>query len=76
MTPDEEKQLKEGDLNQDVYFLMKEKELKTIYEKFCFLNNFTERTISDPEGQATLSNYSFSLENDRQASQVFVKLVQ
>lgn len=50
MTPDEEKQLKEGDLNQDVYFFMKEKELKTIYEKFCFLNNFTELTISDPDG--------------------------
>lgn len=46
-----------------------------MYEKFCFLNNFTERTISDQEGQDMLGNYCFALQNDKQTSQVFTKLV-
>jgi hypothetical protein len=37
----------DGELDEDENLEIGEKELKNLYEKFCFLNHYTELSLTD-----------------------------
>lgn len=62
-------------MEQSLYFEMKEKELKNLYEKFCFLNNFIEESLSDPNSVKILEKYGFTLVSDDNLTQTFTRII-
>ncbi len=49
-----------GEMESDDILEIKEKELKNLYEKFCFLNHLTELRLSDEEVIKSLEkNYGY-----------------
>ena len=58
------------------YIEIKERPLKSYYEKFCFLNNYPERSLSDSKAQKILKDYDFELINDDKECEAFTRLIQ
>jgi len=48
-TQDEKVLMQRGEMVVDEYLEIKERDLKELYEKFCFMNHFTEKTLSEPK---------------------------
>ena len=58
------------------YLEMKEKNLKYYYEKFCFMNQLTEKSLSDPENIQKFEKYGYTLlDEEEKLCQVFTKMV-
>lgn len=54
-----------------------EKELKNLYEKYCFLNHMNECPLSDKKVQKYLeSKYGYVFVEDSEAGQVFQKMAE
>lgn len=58
------------------YLEMKEKTLKNVYEKFCFLNNYKENPLSSESNIEKPNQYSFYLEDDNDESLAFTHLME
>jgi hypothetical protein len=53
---------------------IREKDLKNLYEKFCFLNHYTPLSLADPAQIQKLGVYGFKIVDDEDKAQVFAKL--
>ena len=56
----------EGDADQELHDLSKESmlgnDLKTTYEKFCFLNGLIEQQLDDPDNLKLLEDKGFKID--------------
>jgi hypothetical protein len=49
-------------------------EIKILYEKFCFLNGYCERRLSDQVNLCMLADYGYEIKNSDKMIDVFVKI--
>lgn len=69
--------MKTGELNVDEYLHIKERDLKDLYQQYCFLNHFPEEELNSKYMVKLLKDkYGYIFENDEDHSQVFVKLIE
>lgn len=73
-SPTEETLFLKGELDEEFYLSIKEKELKNLYEKFCFLNHCMPQSLTDENNLQKLAVYGFMIVNDDDNASVFAKL--
>lgn len=55
----------DGEIDSETFLEIKERTLKNLYEKFCFLNHYTEVKLSDEAVIKELENvYGYKFVND------------
>lgn len=61
----------------DEFLEIKERDLKELYEKFCFMNHFTEKSLSEYSYiQLLKEEYGYVFQVDDNQSQVFNKIAE
>ncbi|KRX01782.1 hypothetical protein PPERSA_00155 [Pseudocohnilembus persalinus] len=74
-TEEIENQLLKGAVQAEDFLEIKEKTLKDLYEKFCYLNHFVEVRLSDKKViQYLKQKYNYKFVPDHAANQLFLKI--
>lgn len=69
-----ENQLMNEEISTDELLEIKERKLKNLYEKFCYLNHLTEKKLTDKSVQSILDFYGYHFLPDQSSSHVFLKI--
>ena len=73
-TNEEVEKFLDGELDETNLLTIKEKELKNLYEKFCFLNHYNVESLTDSKVENILLKYGYEIVNDDDNCYAFTKI--